>query len=77
MEDKNVLDRIKRLVHEEQRLFAKSRLSDRETKRLDAMKVELDQCWDYLRQRQALRAADKNPDDARIRPPKVVENYEQ
>jgi len=41
------------------------------------MKVELDQCWDLLRQRRALREFGRDPDQAKVRPPKVVENYEQ
>jgi Protein of unknown function (DUF2630) len=39
--------------------------------------IELDQCWDLLRQRQALRDAGRNPDEAHVRPPEIVENYEQ
>ncbi|MBV8223940.1 MAG: DUF2630 family protein [Verrucomicrobia bacterium] len=41
------------------------------------MNVELDQCWDLLCQRQALRDAGRNPDEAHARPPGIVENYEQ
>ena len=77
MEDKTVVDHIQELVHEEQRLYAKSNLTDQEARHLQKMKVELDQCWDYLRQRQALRDAHRNPEAASIRPPSVVENYEQ
>jgi hypothetical protein len=32
---------------------------------------------DLLRQRQALRDAGRNPDEADVRPPEIVENYEQ
>ena len=77
MEDNKVLDRIKQLVHEEEHLYSKSDLADDEVKRLHQMKFELDQCWDFLRQRQALRNAGENPYDAKVRPPNVVENYEQ
>lgn len=77
MEDTKVFDHIKRLVHDEQQLYSKANLSDQEAKRLQEMKVELDQCWDYLRQRQALRDAHKNPDEAKIRPANIVENYQQ
>jgi hypothetical protein len=52
-------------------------LNDAEIASLKKMKVELDQCWDYLRQRQALRSAGKNPDSAKPRPSDTVENYEQ
>ncbi len=77
MDDGEVLKHIKGLTDEEERLYTKEQLSDKEVRRLQQMKVELDQCWDLLRQRQALRSAGKNPDEARVRPPDIVENYEQ
>lgn len=77
MDDSAVLKHIRELVEEEERLYAKGRLSESESKHLNRMKVELDQCWDLLRQRRALRDAGKNPDDAKLRPPDIVENYEQ
>ncbi|MGA9121049.1 MAG: DUF2630 family protein [Bacteroidota bacterium] len=77
MEDSNVFDHIKQLVHEEEKLYTKSNLTNDEIHRLHRMKVELDQCWDYLRQRQALRDAGRNPAEAKLRPPDIVENYEQ
>jgi hypothetical protein len=39
--------------------------------------VELDQCWDLLRQRRALRDVGLDPDEAQVRAPQVVENYEE
>ena len=77
MEDKKVLNHIKKLADEESRLYSKENLTDKEVKELHEMKIELDQCWDLLRQRNALRYAGKNPDQASIRPPNVVENYKQ
>ncbi len=77
MEDGQVLNHIKELTEEEERLYSKGDLSDKEVHRLQKMKVELDQCWDLLRQRQGLRDAGKNPDNAKVRPPDIVENYEQ
>jgi hypothetical protein len=41
------------------------------------VKVALDQCWDLLRQRRALREFGEDPDKAKVRPAKIVENYEQ
>ena len=41
------------------------------------LKVSLDQCWDLLRQRRALREAGRDPDAADLRRPEVVERYEQ
>jgi hypothetical protein len=37
----------------------------------------LDQCWDLLRQRRALREAHLDPGEAHVRQPEVVERYEQ
>jgi uncharacterized protein YjaG (DUF416 family) len=77
MNDRNILNHIEELVAEEQRLFAKSDISDDERKKLKDIEVELDQYWDLLRQRRALRDAGKDPDDAELRGPDTVENYEQ
>ena len=77
MKDKNVLDHIKKLAHEEEQLYTKSNLTDREVKELHKMKIELDQCWDLLRQRHAFRDAGKNPDEAKVRSANTVENYKQ
>jgi hypothetical protein len=41
------------------------------------VKVSLDQCWDLLRQRRALRDAGMDPDAAATRDPQVVEHYQQ
>jgi Protein of unknown function (DUF2630) len=75
--DSSLLEHIQHLASEEHRLFAHPQLSDVDRARLAKINVELDQCWDLLRQRQALRDAGRNPDDAHVRPPEIVENYEQ
>ena len=75
--DQPVLGHIDRLVKEEEGLYAQSQLTDDDRDRLAKIKVELDQCWDLLRQRRALREFGRDPDQAKVRPPKVVENYEQ
>jgi flagellar biosynthesis/type III secretory pathway chaperone len=75
--DNEVLKHIERLTGEEEHLYSKGELTDEEIKKLHKMKVELDQCWDLLNQRRALREAGKNPDNAKMRPPGIVENYEQ
>jgi len=75
--DQPVLSHIERLVKEEEPLYAHSQLTDDDRDRLAKIKVELDQCWDLLRQRRALREFGRDPDQAKVRPPKVVENYEQ
>ena len=75
--DARVLASIETLVHEEETLYARSDLDSGGVARLAEIKVALDQCWDLLRQRRALRDAGRNPDEAHVRPPSVVENYEQ
>jgi len=80
MEDEGIHNRIEQLVTEEHELYeraAEGGLSDSEHRRLDSIKVGLDQCWDLLRQRRALREAGYNPESARVRDPEVVERYEQ
>jgi hypothetical protein len=73
--DKSVLKHIERLVSEEKELYAHSEMSAAQRTRLTTINVELDQCWDLLRQRRALREFGRDPDDAEVRPAKVVENY--
>lgn len=77
MEDGKVLQHIKDLIAEEDKLYAATDLNSGEVARLHKIKIELDQYWDFMRQRRALRDAGKNPDGASIRPDNVVENYEQ
>ena len=73
--DKSVLSHIEQLVAEEKELYAHSEMSDAQRIRLTTINVGLDQCWDLLRQRRALREFGRDPDEAEVRPPKVVENY--
>jgi hypothetical protein len=75
MTDQTVLGHIEQLVAEEKKLYAKGEVSDAEKDRLGQINVELDRCWDLLRQRRGLREFGRNPDDAEVRPAKVVENY--
>jgi len=77
MEDRQILNQIEKLFGEEDRLYADSDLKKSEVERIHKIKIELDQWWDYLRQRRALRNAGKDPNDAHVRPPEIVENYEQ
>jgi len=84
MDDDQIQARIEALEQEEQRLRkdeeaqAEAGNTDEvgmDAGRLAAIKVELDQLWDLLRQRRALRAAGRNPDDARLRDSDTVERY--
>lgn len=77
VEDQPVLNHIQHLVAEEHRLYQQGKLPKADLERLEKVQVELDQCWDLLRQRRALRDVGLDPDDAQVRPPQVVENYEQ
>jgi len=76
-EDRSVLDHINELVKEEEGLYGKKALTEDDRGRLQELKVALDQCWDLLRQRRARREFGENPDLAKVRPAKIVENYEQ
>ena len=75
--DQSVLSHIDQLVKEEESMYAKNGLTDEDQARLAEVKVALDQCWDLLRQRRALREFGEDPDKAKVRPAKIVENYEQ
>jgi hypothetical protein len=75
--DERVLGQIHRLVEEENTLRGSSELDDPQRERLEAIGVELDQCWDLLRQRRALREFGEDPNRAKVRPPNIVENYRQ
>lgn len=74
-DDTSVLGQIDQLVKEEEGLYRQSELEDKDRARLAQLKVELDQCWDLLRQRRALREFGEDPDKAKVRPAKIVENY--
>ena len=75
--DRTVLQHIEELVSQEHRLQGQDTLSEDERARLRGVQVELDQCWDLLRQRRALRTVGEDPDKAQVRPPEIVEKYEQ
>jgi hypothetical protein len=84
MSDETIASRIERLVTEEHELRSREQAdapredaleADRE--RLEAVEVELDRCWDLLRQRRALRDAGADPEQARARDAETVEHYQQ
>ena len=58
-----MLKSIQCLAAEEDRLFTSKVCSDADRVRLCQLNVELDQCWDLLRQRKALREAGRNPNE--------------
>ena len=75
--DRSVSHHIEQLVKEEHGLYGRQALSDADRERLKAVQVELDQCWDLLRQRRALREFGEDLDHAWVRPSRIVETYEQ
>ena len=80
MDDPQIHGTIEQLVAEEHELWereAAGNADEGDTRRLQQLKVSLDQCWDLLRQRRALREAGRDPDAAGVRRPEVVEGYEQ
>lgn len=80
MDDDQIHGHIEKLVSEEHQLWnreSSGQASEDDRRRLDELKVSLDQCWDLLRQRRALRDEGANPDDAQVRSEDVVEHYQQ
>jgi Protein of unknown function (DUF2630) len=84
MSDETIAAQIERLVAEEHDLRRSEQTDsndvdalDAERERLRAVEVELDRCWDLLRQRRALRSAGGDPDDAEVRAAETVERYRQ
>jgi hypothetical protein len=78
--DQPIEDGIEQLIAREHELrqHAEGRgLTDAEAAELNGAQVRLDELWDLLRQRRALRDAGLDADDASIRDPGTVENYEQ
>jgi uncharacterized protein DUF2630 len=80
MDDSQIHSEIEKLVAEEHELWQREsggNATEADRERLDKVGVSLDQCWDLLRQRRALRSAGLDPDAAESRPADVVEHYEQ
>ena len=78
-EDSDIQARIKSLIDEEhslrQALGAGEITAEEEHERLNSLEVELDQCWDLLRQRRARREYGENPEQAELREQGTVETY--
>lgn len=80
MKDQGVLNEISKLVDEEHRLLEErsaGKIGDEGHRRLAEVEVELDQCWDYLRQRRAARSAGRPADSVSVRDADTVEHYQQ
>jgi hypothetical protein len=80
VDDKEIISRIGTLADEERLLEEQhvgEGLSPAEEERLKTLEVALDQLWDLLRQRRALRRAGRDPDEATVRGEGTVEQYWQ
>ena len=84
MSDESIAARIEQLVTEEHELRNREQADaehvdalEADGARLEAVRVELDRCWDLLRQRRALRDAGDDPDAAQVRDADTVERYRQ
>jgi hypothetical protein len=81
MDDKEILGHIDELIKTEHELRAKlaagQLTSDQEHAALRSAEEALDQCWDLLRQRRALRAVGADPAMAEPRQSAEVEGYLQ
>jgi hypothetical protein len=80
MNDSTIHQHIEALVAEEERLYDQGderTLTPDERKRLDELQVQLDRYYDLLRQRRAKREFGQDPDEAKMRSGKTVEEYWQ
>ena len=84
MSDGSVLNRIEQLVAQEHALSSREETDAKSPKaleadrrRLEQVSIELDRCWDLLRQRRARRDAGEDPDLAHVRDADTVERYWQ
>jgi hypothetical protein len=79
MSDASILDQIHVLVDQEHRLreqLGQGVIEEsEENRRLHEIEIQLDRCWDLLRQRKARREAGQNPDTAEPRSAGTVEDY--
>jgi hypothetical protein len=82
--DESIAARIDSLVAEEQQLRRREQADSNDEQQLEAdrerlrsVEVELDRCWDLLRQRRAKSEFGQDPDDAQVRDANTVERYRQ
>lgn len=78
--DPEIFSRIGELVDRERALrdrHDEKPLDETDRLQLDELEAELDQCWDLLNQRRALREFGQNPSSARVRDEGTVEGYQQ
>jgi hypothetical protein len=84
MSDETIAARIETLVAEEQKLRRREEADssqpeqlEEDQQRLEEVRIELDRCWDLLRQRRAHEEFGQDPDEAQARDASTVERYLQ
>jgi hypothetical protein len=84
MSDESIAAHIERLVSEEKELRRREEDDRKDAEQLEAdqarlrsVEVELDRCWDLLRQRRAREEFGQDPDEAAVRDADTVERYLQ
>jgi len=76
--DEDITGTIRTLLDQEHALRAQEAQTERgEPERLRRLEVQLDQCWDLLRQRRARREFHQDETTAQVRPESMVEGYLQ
>ncbi|WP_326792533.1 DUF2630 family protein [Streptomyces sp. NBC_00841] len=80
MDEQEIIDNIGGPISEERTLRNRSTrnmgLRADEKSCLRTVEVQLDQCWDLLRQRRALSEFGDDPNAARVRPADEAEGYQ-
>jgi Protein of unknown function (DUF2630) len=84
MDDDSIANRIENLVAVENKLRRREQADssnaeqlEEDQQRLRDVEVELDRCWDLLRQRRAREEFGQDPDEAQVRDADTVERYWQ
>lgn len=84
MSDESIAAHIERLVSEEKELRRREQDDRKDAEQLEAdqdrlrsVEIELDRCWDLLRQRRAREEFGQDPDEAAVRDADTVERYLQ
>jgi Tfp pilus assembly protein PilO len=82
--DESIATRIENLVAEEHKLRRREESDstdvaqlEEDQQRLREVEVELDRCWDLLRQRRARAEFGMDPNEAQVRDADTVERYWQ
>lgn len=81
MDDAELVQQISKLVEEEHQLRGAAAttggLDAKGRERMSELEVQLDQCWDLLRRRQAREEFGLDPDEVQVQPAEEVEGYRQ